>query len=208
MNQKNSMGIGSLRRDGTVFFDDNSLISGEAEDIKLLKELDEDESLPKSAIIKVANRYNFKTHLNVILAAYEPERKFIKGLIKEENSRIIDAWFKSPDIGFYKIDYSWRKGEHPKQGSFNPDFFIKLGKNILVIEIKDDKAHEGMSGDENKKKLEFARDHFRRLSDFQQKDKYYFKFLSPMSYDLFFKALREKTYIDFISELEARLENA
>ncbi|RJQ53112.1 MAG: hypothetical protein C4526_07040 [Nitrospiraceae bacterium] len=204
--KKNSIGIGSLRRDGTIFFDDNSLILGEAEDIKLLKELDEDESLPKSAIIKVANRYNFKTHLNIILAAYEPERKFIKGLIKEENSRIIDAWFKSPDIGFYKIDYSWRKGEHPKQGSFNPDFFIKILNDILVVEIKDDKAYEGISGDENRKKLEYSRKHFNRLNELQQEHKYYFKFLSPMSYDLFFKKLKEKTYRDFKSELEARLE--
>jgi len=36
--------------------------------------------------------------------------------------------------------------------------------------------------------------------------RYYFKFLSPTSYDLFFKALREKNYKDFRSELEARLE--
>jgi len=31
-------------------------------------------------------------------------------------------------------------------------------------------------------------------------------FLSPMSYDLFFQALREKNYRDFKSEFEARLE--
>ena len=49
-----------------------------------IKELDEDESLPKSAMIRVENRYNFKTPLNIVLAAYEPERKFIKGLVKEE----------------------------------------------------------------------------------------------------------------------------
>jgi type III restriction enzyme len=200
------LGIGSLRRDSTVFFDDCSLTLGETEDIRLLKELDEDESLPRSALITVENKYNFKTPLNMVLAAYEPERKFIKGLVKEENAKALDAWIKSPDMGFYSIEYSWRKGEHPKQGSFNPDFFLKIGNNILVIEIKDDKAYDGTAGDENQKKLEYAEEHFNRLNELQQKQKYYFKFLSPMSYDLFFKALREKTYKDFKSEIEARLE--
>ncbi|MDP3014625.1 MAG: hypothetical protein Q8M92_10300, partial [Candidatus Subteraquimicrobiales bacterium] len=204
--KRNSAGIGSLRRDSTIFWNDYSLISGDAGDIKLLKELDEDESLPKSAMVKVENKYNFKTSLNLALADYEPERKFIKGLVKEENAKIMDTWVKSPDVGFYGVEYSWRKGEHPKQGSFNPDFFIKIGNDILVIEIKDDKAYEGSSGDENKKKLLFAREHFDRLNEMQKEHNYYFKFLSPMSYDLFFKALREKNYKDFRSELQARLE--
>ena len=204
--KRNSVGIGSLRRDSTIFWDDYSLISGDAGDIKLLKELDEDESLPKSAMVKVENKYNFKTPLNLALADYEPERKFIKGLVKEENAKAIDAWIKSPDVGFYSIDYSWRKGEHPTQGKFNPDFFIKIGTDILVVEIKDDKADEGMAGEENKKKLEYAREHFKRLNEHQKEQKYYFKFISPMSYDLFFKRLRERNYADFKSEIEARLD--
>lgn len=203
--KRNSVGIGSLRRDSTIFWDDYSLISGDVGDIKLLKELDEDESLPKSAMVIVENIYNFKTPLNVILAAYEPERKFIKGLVKEENAKVLDAWIKSPDTGFYSIDYSWRKGEHPTQGKFNPDFFIKIGTAILVVEIKDDKAYEGIAGEENKKKLECASEHFDRINEFQREQKYYFKFLSPMSYDIFFKRLRETTYSDFKSEIEARL---
>ena len=81
-----------------------------------------------------------------------------------------------------------------------------MGNDILVIEIKDDKAFEGTAGDENKKKLEYAREHFRRLNELQSEQKHYFKFLSPTSYDLFFKALRENTYRDFKSEIEARLE--
>lgn len=204
--KSNSLGVGSLRRDGTVFFDDNSLILGDQEDVRILKELDEDEKLPKSAMIRMDNKYNFKTPLNIVLAAYEPERKFIKGIIKEENARVIDAWIKSPDVGFYKIEYSWRKGEHPKQGQFNPDFFIKVNNDILVVEIKDDKAYERTAGEENKKKLYYSRDHFNRLNELEKEQKYYVKFLSPMSYDLFFKALREKHYSDFRSELEARLE--
>ena len=204
---KNSVGIGALRGDNTVFWDDYSLLSGEEGDRKLLNELVEmKEDGELIDIVKIENRYNFKTPLNVVLSSYKPERKFIQGLIKEENAKAIDTWIKSLDVGFYKIDYSWRKGEHPKQGSFNPDFFIKVGNDILIVEIKDDKAFEGSAGEENKKKLKYAGEHFDRLNGLENEQRYYFKFLSPMSYDLFFKALREKSYRDFKSELEARLE--
>jgi type III restriction enzyme len=199
---KNSVGLGSLRRDSTVFWYDYSMILGEAGDRRLLKELEEDESLPRSALIKVPNKYNFKTPLNVALASYEPERRFIKGLTAEQTAQAIDAWIKSLDVGFYSIEYSWRKGEHPKQGSFNPDFFIKADNDIIVVEIKMDND----VSDENKAKLRYAREHFARVNELQKEQRYYFKFLSPGSYDLFFKALREKTYKDFRSELEAKLE--
>jgi type III restriction enzyme len=199
---KSSFGIGSLRRDSTVFWDDYSMMLGEASDKKILKELEEDESLLRSAFIKVENKYNFKTPLNVALASYEPERKFIKGLISEQNAQLINGWIRSSDVGFYNIEYSWRKGEHPKKGGFNPDFFIKIGKDIIVIEIKMD----GDISDENKAKLRYAKEHFNRINKLQKVQNYYFKFLSPVSYDLFFKALREGSYRDFKSELEAKLK--
>jgi type III restriction enzyme len=199
---KNSIGVGSLRRDNTVFWDDYSMSLGEAVDRKLLKELDEDESLPRSAMKKVENKYNFKTPLNVALASYEPERRFIRGLTAEQTAQTIDAWIKSLDVGFYSIEYSWRKGEHPKQGSFNPDFFIRIGKDIVVVEIK---ADDDIS-DENKAKLRYTKEHFAKVNELQKEQQYYFKYLSPESYDLFLKSLRGKTYKDFKSELEAKLE--
>jgi type III restriction enzyme len=201
--KKNSLGVGALRRDSTIFYDDYSLTLGEVADRKLLKELEEDESLPRSALIKVGNKYNFKTSLNVALASYEPERKFIRGLTSEQTAKSIDAWIKSLDVGFYSIDYSWRKGEHPKQGSFNPDFFIKKGNDIVVVEIKMDND----VSEENRAKLRYAKEHFERVNDLQKEQRYYFKFLSPSSFDLFFKALRNGTYKDFKSELEAKLEH-
>jgi len=53
-----------------------------------------------------------------------------------------------------------------------------------------------------------SREHFARawVNELQQEQKYYFKFLSPGSFDLFFKALKNGTYKDFKSELEAKLE--
>jgi len=200
---RNSIGIGSLRRDNTLFWDNYSINVGDEADKKLLKELivmKEDGELID--LVKVENCYNFKTPLNLILASFRPERKFIRGLTADPTAKAIDAWIKSPDVGFYSIEYSWRKGEHPKQGSFNPDFFIKKDCDIIIVEIKMD---EDLS-DENKAKLRYAKEHFDRVNSLQKEQRYHFKILSPVSYDLFFKALRENTYKDFISELEAKLE--
>ena len=97
-----------------------------------------------------------------------------------------------------------RKGEHPKQGSFNPDFFIIIGNDILVLEIKADAD----VSDENRAKLKYAREHFDRINNLQSEHRYYFKFLSPQSYDLFFQSLREGEYPDFKSEMEANLEES
>jgi type III restriction enzyme len=199
---KNSLGIGSLKRDSTVFYDDYSMVLGDVSDRKLLKELEEDENLLKKSFIKIENKYNFKTPLNVALASYEPERRFIKGLTTEQTAKAIDAWIKSLDVGFYSIEYSWRKGEHPKQGSFNPDFFIKVGNDIVVVEIKMDND----ASDENKAKLRYSKEHFEIVNSLQKEQKYYFKFLSPASYELFFKMLHDSTYKEFKSELEAKLE--
>jgi len=199
---KDSLGVGALRREHSIFFDDYSTKEGDEEDRKLLKELIEDETLHMYSLQRVENAFNFKTPVNVVFSSYKPERDFIKRLVSEENAKFINAWIKSPDVGFYSIEYSWRKGEHPKQGSFNPDFFIKVGNDILVIEIKQD----GDLSAENKAKLRYAKEHFKRVSGLQSEQRYYFKFLSPESYDLLFQRLREGKYQDFTARLEAGLD--
>lgn len=204
--KRNSLGIGALRRDDSIFYDDYSLKIGEDDDKKLFKEIIdmfEDGELHSASLTKVENTFNFKTPLNIVFASHKPERDFIRRLVSEENAKKIDAWVKSLDIGFYKVDYSWRKGEHPKQGSFNPDFFIKIRRDILVVEIK---ADTDISS-ENKAKLRYARQHFDRLNELQSQHKYYFKFLSPSSYDLFFQNLREGKYKAFKSNIEAKLDD-
>jgi type III restriction enzyme len=199
---KDSLGVGTLRREHSIFFDDYSTKEGDEEDRKLVKELLKDETLPMYSLQKVENAFTFKTPVNVVFASYKPERDFIKRLVSEENAKFMDAWIKAPDMGFYSIEYSWRKGEHPQQGGFNPDFFIKIGNDILVIEIKQD----GDLSAENKAKLRYAKEHFNRLDTLQSKQRYYFKFLSPESYDLLFQRLREGKYQDFTARLEAGLD--
>ena len=140
--------------------------------------------------------------MNLVLVSHKPEREFVKHLIKEENYKKIDAWIKSRDTGFYTISYSWRKGEHPKIGEFNPDFFIKTGNNILIIETKS----EIDISDENKGKVEYAKRHIEMLNKLQKKQKYYFWMISPQDYNNFFKLLRDGKWADFASTLEADLD--
>jgi type III restriction enzyme len=115
----------------------------------------------------------------------------------------ISAWIKSPDVGFYEIGYSWRKGDHTKQGKFNPDYFIKLAdsSDVLVVELK---ANDDAT-DENKAKLRYALDHFGRVNEAQQDAVYHMNFVSPVSYDGFFQAVREGSAVSFDSELQALL---
>ena len=80
--------------------------------------------------------------------------------------------------------------------------FLKIGNDILVLELKMD---DDIS-DENKAKLKYAREHFERVNGLQKKQRYYFKFLSPESYDAFFESIRDKSYPKFKSSLEADLE--
>ncbi|MCD6238876.1 MAG: hypothetical protein J7K51_06090 [Thermotogae bacterium] len=179
------------------------------EDIAVLKELIEDETLPRMAIKEVRNKFNFKTPLNVVFTYSEPERKFVEKLIA--NSDLIDAWIKSRDTGFYSIDYSWRKGEHSKQAKFNPDFFLKINNKIIVIETKDDeligKIKEG--GDiakENKGKYKYAIEHFNRLNELQKEQTYCFTFLTPIDFDNFFGILKKGNFTGFKSKLDVELE--
>lgn len=127
----------------------------------------------------------------------------MRALFEPANAQKLQAWIKSPDVGFYEIAYSWRKGDHSKQGKFNPDLFLKLtgSKVILVVELKED----GDTTDENRAKLKFATEHFDRINALQRTSKYYMKFLSPESYDAFFRALQKDESRNFVSALQASL---
>jgi len=202
---RNSAGYAAIKRgDATVFFDDLTLKFSDEESITFIKDLEEDDTRPVSAIEKIDNIYNFKSPLNLAISDHKPERLFIRRLIAQENSKAVDSWLKSTDQDFYPIEYSWKKGEHPKRGRFNPDFFIKIGDSILVIEIKGDEEIREPS-DENKAKYKAAKNHFKTLNEQQDKLKYYFNFLTPEDYDYYFDHLRNGNF-NFSSKLDAKLE--
>jgi len=201
---RNSVGYGDIKRgDATIFYDNLTLKLSDEETLNFIKDLENDESRPVSAMEKIENIYNFKTPLNLAISDHKPERIFIRKLIAPDNAKVIDSWIKSTDQDFYPIEYSWKKGEHPKRGRFNPDFFIKIGDNILVIEIKGDEEIKAPS-DENKAKYKAAKRHFRTLNKQQNTLKYYFNFLTPEDYDYYFDHLRKGNY-NFNSKLDAEL---
>ncbi|MBU0599706.1 DEAD/DEAH box helicase family protein [bacterium] len=210
--QKTSLGIGAFKRkDSTVFYDDDSLGLSENEDVMILNELKEDEELPRRAIREIRNKFLFNTPLNVAFAHSAPERKFIEKLTSESNARLIDAWIKSRDTGFYSIDYSWEKGTHTKHSKFNPDFFLKIGTRMIIVEIKDDELihkirEDGDMAKEIKAKYKYAIEHLNRLNKLQTEQTYYLTFLTPMDFDNFFSVLRKGDFSGFKSQLDAELE--
>ncbi|MCI0563051.1 MAG: hypothetical protein MN733_31625 [Nitrososphaera sp.] len=106
---------------------------------------------------------------------------------------------------FYAVEYAWKKGEHPKRGDFSPDFFIRQGNTTYVVEIKDDAEIEDPSP-ENRKKFEYAQDHFNKLNNWLRKAEldvaYQLNFLTPKDYNKFFIKLRQDEALGFRSELD------
>ncbi|MEO0115471.1 MAG: DEAD/DEAH box helicase family protein, partial [candidate division WOR-3 bacterium] len=204
-----TIGVSNLRKGYSVFYDEEALRLSQNEDKAVLTEVIQDENLPKSADKRVANKYQFKTPLNVVFTASEPERKFVERLIA--NANLVDAWIKSRDTGFYSIEYSWQKGTQTRQDRFNPDFFIKKSNCIIVVEIKDDslidKIKEG--GDvsvKTKSQYKYAVEHFNAINSNQKKQIYYFSFLTPKDFDDFFEVLKRTKFKGFKSKLDAELE--
>jgi len=101
-----------------------------------------------------------------------------------------------------------KKGDHPKRGEFSPDFFIKKGNRILVIEIKDD-AEIDETSPENVKKFEYSRNHFDRLNEWLGRKGiemiYQFNFLTPKSFNTFFQLLRDGQIEGFRSDMDVAL---
>ena len=204
---RESVGVGRISRGATVFYTENYKEECDEKLTDVLQDVIEDQHLPRSSS-KEINHYCFKTPVNVVLTELEPERKFVELLTNQPLCEKIDAWIKSRDVGFYSVEYAWRKGEHPTQGNFNPDFFLMVGDNIIVVETKAD----GDDSPKNKAKYKWAKKHFEDLNEELTKaninQKYFFHFLSPENYPEFAKYLIEDKLLkgEFKSTLEELLE--
>ncbi|MFH1799114.1 MAG: DEAD/DEAH box helicase family protein [Candidatus Omnitrophota bacterium] len=83
----------------------------------------------------IVNPSVFKTPQSTILVTHTPEKEFVFRLL--EHSQYLNAWIKSPDKGFYSIDYEyWRKGKDRVRRGFNPDFFIKINLDDYIALLK------------------------------------------------------------------------
>lgn len=206
LRQADSVSAAELRNTKTIFYTDQVRDSLIDEQVEFFDEAAEPGSGFKC--VQIANRRDFKSPLNLAIADSENERRFIAMLLQPNNLTHYDAWIKSTATRFYEIDYAWKKGEHPKRGKFSPDFFIKVGNWIVVVEIKGDEEIREPS-EENRKKNEYAVAHFERINKNLKKEgnplQYKFSFLTERSFNKFFQSLREGRISDFRSELDVIL---
>lgn len=201
-----SVSAAELRSAKSFFYTDLTRTSIFDEQIEFFDEVTEPGSGYK--FIPVLNRHDFKTPLNAVIADSDNESKFIKALLNAENVSKYDAWIKSASMRFYEIDYAWKKGEHSKIGKFSPDFFLKVGDLLVVIEIKGDEELKEPS-DENRKKNEYAINHFKsvnaKLEEIGSAIRYKFTFLTSSNFNKFFQSLRKDDIASFRSELDVKL---
>lgn len=204
--QSDSASAAELRNNKTLYFTDQTRDSIKEDQLEFFEEVSEQGTGFK--VFEVRNRLDFKTPLSAVIADHDPERRFIKELIGTSNLPHYDAWIKSTNMRFYEIEYSWKKGEHPKRGKFSPDFFIKAGDLILVVEIK---GNEELSDpqEENRKKYEFSVKHFNRVNEHLEQEgspiRYKFNFLTPNNYTKYFQFLRDGQILNYTSELDIKL---
>lgn len=205
-----SVSAAELRRgDKTVFFTPDTAKTLPDEQQDFFGAVADPDGEYRAGSKKVANAFDFKTPFNLAIADSTPERKFISYLCEPENATTIDCWFKNAPQRFYAIEYAWKKGEHPKRGEFSPDFFIKKGRTIFVVEIKDDGEITEPS-QENIKKHEHATKHFDLLNEWLKREHvgafYQFNFISTRDFNRFFIKLRDGDARGFRSDLDIALK--
>jgi type III restriction enzyme len=204
-----SVKISDFKKNKAMIYVEESVRLSKKDDIELVEEAKRNSTYDN---VIEANKHLFKCPLNLVILSHGNERDFGRYLVTKEYATKMDAWVKSVDKGFYAVPYLYRAGSpssiargggHQKEANFNPDFFIKIGKNILVVEIKGDEDVTEV----NRGKLKYARKHFEEINKKQSKFRYYFKFLSPQDYGPFFDSVRSGTYKEYVSNLEAELSS-
>lgn len=155
------------------------------------------ENSSKSIIKEADNKKLYaKKNKNGKIDLSNPELQFIEGL--ENSDDELQWWFKNShgESKYFGIAYKKENGHYY---GFYPDFIIKTKKEILIIEIKDNKDFRNA---DNALKLQAGRDY---LSRFVRKEKLRFYILSPDDYYNFFQLLQEQVLDKFKSTFEEKL---
>jgi len=117
------------------FIDSTGLLGKHSEYVRPI--LEKDDRSPY-----IVNPSVLKSPQSSVLVSHYPEKEFVFRLLAHE--QYLDAWIKSPDKGFYSIDYEyWRGGKDRVRHGFNPDFFIKINLDhyIVLLKRKGETAH-------------------------------------------------------------------
>jgi type III restriction enzyme len=199
------------RRSKTVFYAPDCEATLEDEQREFFQEVEDPDGDFAGSRNLVENTSDFRTPANLVIADATPERRFVRTLCERNNAKVVDAWLKNTPTGFYTIEYAWKKGGTPKRGEFSPDFFVKQGNCVFVVEIKGDEEINDPSP-ENMKKHEFATEHFQQVNAWLAKAeierRYQFNMLTPKNYGIFFMKLRSGDLVGFRSELDVAILKA
>lgn len=204
---KETVSASSLLREKVFFWNENTKNYLSLEEKEFFDEIIDTTNQYRQS--KIDNIFNFKSPQSFVVADSDPEKIFIRKLTSC-GSNLIHGWIKSNSIGFYSIEYSWRKGEHPQRGSFNPDFFIAFDNKIIVAEIKDD-SQISSPDPEIVGKYKYAKAHFKIINQFLEnngkKQKYIFTMITPRSFDVFFNKVLSNDIDNFVSLLDNAIES-
>lgn len=204
-----SCSASELRKDKSIFYTPDTAEHIPEDQMDLFKEVCDMDGAFKGTANIVNDAALFKTPMSMVIADSGPERRFIRELVSSENAAIVDAWIKSKASGFYSIEYLLSGKQRMKARAFNPDFFIKVGDDIFVIETKGDEEIAQPS-DENVAKRRYAVQHFdllnSRLKASGAKSVYHFNMLTPKNFKTFFQMLRDGNAGSFRSELDVVLQ--
>ena len=189
-----------------ILFDRASVELSEKPDKEKIIAFDKDQKRPNGAVIKLDGTQAFKCPLNMVHINQGNEREFIERLIDKNKAKNYDSWVKIPDQGFYTIEYSYKPESHSLTRKFSPDFFIKKGQDIIVVEIKSPGDAKPQNVAKNKAALGYFEDLNKKLKG---KQRYTFMFLSPEKndYTAFFESIKSDRFRTFKSTLQADLES-
>lgn len=197
--------VSALASTAGLFFDELSEGFSTPEDVAALRRVISSDVVLSAT--EVPNSFDFKSPTNVVLTSYGPEKRFVGRLVHPRNASCLRSWVKSPDVGFFSIEYSYRQGVgRSLRGQFNPDFLLWLAASddVHVVETKADADVSAV----NAGKLVAARAYFETVNSLMkrgQKRRYYFHMLTPVDYEKFFQSVRDGDAKNFRSGLEAAL---
>ena len=162
--------------------------------ISVFENFDEIKAVNKS----VLKPYFVKRDKNGKQQWSKPEKVFIDELEKTDNDVL--WWFKNgvSESKYFGIAYKKNGNSRGSYYAFYPDFVIKTKKDILVVEIKDDRDFKN----ENLYKLNAGREFQKK---YKGKENLYFYIISPSDYYKFFIALKNQNLDSFKSQFEENL---
>ena len=135
--QAESCSAAELRRGSKdIFYTPGCENTLEDEQKEFFQEVEDPDGDFVNGRIRVENSNDFKTPANLANCRRYAGAEVSARTHQPGESAKLDAWLKNTPVGFYSLEYAWKKGNKPKRGEFSPDFFIKQGDWVFVTEIK------------------------------------------------------------------------